>query len=135
VSFRTIFFDINIVLDILNNTRENHKHANNLVRYCILNNLKIVISEDMISTIFYINRDKQKSIDFFNVIKDDWTISIFGAKVIKNAIELSLENNLDLEDILQCLCAKENGCSVFITNDKKFYNCGIKIMSAENFLN
>jgi predicted nucleic acid-binding protein len=45
-----------------------------------------------------------------------------------------LGNSLDLEDILQCLCAKENGCDVLITNDKKFYDCDIKIMTIKEFL-
>jgi len=47
---------------------------------------------------------------------------------------MSLEKDLDLEDVLQCLCAKENGCDVFITNDRKFYDCGINIMTTEAFL-
>jgi len=54
--------------------------------------------------------------------------------VIKNAIDLSLEKSLDLEDMLQCLSAKENGCKALITNDKKFYDCGLAIYTAEEFL-
>lgn len=45
------------------------------------------------------------------------------------------EKNLDLEDLLQCLCAKENGCGYLITNDKKFCDCGVKVMSSVEFLN
>ena len=41
-------------------------------------------------------------------------------EVIKSGIELAIEKNIDLEDILQCLCAKENGCGYLITNDKNF---------------
>jgi predicted nucleic acid-binding protein len=59
---------------------------------------------------------------------------VFKKNVIKNAITLSLEKDLDLEDVLQCLCAKENGCEVLITHDKKFYDCGIEIMNCEYFL-
>jgi len=40
----------------------------------------------------------------------------------------------DLEDALQCLCAKENNCTLLITNDKKFVDCGIEIMNYERFL-
>ena len=52
----------------------------------------------------------------------------------KKAIDLSLEKKLDLEDVLQCLCAKENECRVFITHDKRFYDCGVEIMTSEEFL-
>ena len=60
--------------------------------------------------------------------------SFFFKNIIKNAIDLSLEKNLDLEDILQCFCAKENGCSLFLTSDKKFVDCGIKIVNYNEFL-
>lgn len=53
-------------------------------------------------------------------------------EVIKSGIELAIEKNIDFEDILQCLCAKENG--YLITNDKKFYDCGIKIMTTKEFI-
>jgi len=54
--------------------------------------------------------------------------------VIKAAIELSFNNSLDLEDLLQCLCAKENGCEVLLTNDMKFFDCGVQIMTVDAFL-
>jgi len=134
VDFRNIYFDSNIVLDIIDMTRENYQNANKLLKFCIFNNYNIFISEDILTTIFYIHKDKKQVLKFFKVIQNDWNISVFGKEVIENAIELSLENNLDLEDTLQCLCAKENGCEILITNDKKFYDCGIKIMTTQEYL-
>jgi len=134
VDSKNIYFDTNVVLDIIDFTRINHTSASILFNFCIFNNYKIIISEDMLSTIFYIHKDKKQVLEFFKVIQNDWNISIFGEKIIKNAINLSLEKNLDLEDMLQCLCAKENGCQVLITNDKKFYDCGLSIYSASEFL-
>jgi len=49
-------------------------------------------------------------------------------------IGISLVKKLDLEDILQCLCAKENGCKILITNDKKFYDCCVSLYTIEEFL-
>ncbi len=134
MEFKKIYLDINIVLDLLNQQRDNHLYANKLVKYCILNNIDIVISEDMLSTIFYINKNKKQTLNLFNVILEDWIVVAFGNKVIKDSIALSLQNNLDFEDVLQCICAKENGCDIFITNDKKFYNCSISIMATEEFV-
>jgi len=135
VDSKHIYFDTNVVLDIINNTRINHESANILFKFCIFNNYKIVVSEDMLSTVFYINKNKRQVLKFFKVIQNDWHISIFGKDVIKDAIDLSLEKNIDLEDVLQCLCAKENGCEVLITNDKKFYDCGLSVCTTEEFLN
>ena len=54
---------------------------------------------------------------------------------ISEDIELSLKDNLDLEDTLECLCAKSNGCNTLITHDKKFYDCGIDILTIDEFIN
>ena len=131
---KKIFFDINIVIDFIDIKRPNHKLAKKLVHKLVLNDYQIVISEDMLSTIFYIQKDKKKTLEFFKVIQDDWMISSFGRDVIEDAIELSLNETLDLEDTLQCLCAKENDCEVLITNDIGFYTCGIKVMAIDKFL-
>jgi predicted nucleic acid-binding protein len=91
--------------------------------------------EDMLTTLFYILKDKKNTLIFFeNLVFVDWSVLTFGLDTIKLATRLSLEYDLDLEDVLQCLCAKENGCDVLITNDKKFYDCDMQIATIEKFL-
>ena len=132
---KKVFFDANIILDILDSSRYGNVDAKLLWKKIVVNDIDIVISEDMLSTIFYVNKNNKNTLEFFSMIEKRWTISDFGKKLIKDAINLSLEKNLDLEDTLQCLCAKKNNCDVLITNDKKFYDCGVKIMSTKEFLN
>ncbi len=130
-----IFLDTDIVLDIIYTSRPNHNKSLKLLKQLILNDCEICISEDMITTLYYILKDKKTTLGFLeNVIFIDWTILIFGKSVLEKGVQLSLEKNLDLEDVLQCLCAKENGCNAFITNDKGFYSCGIKIINVKDFL-
>lgn len=131
---KKIYLDINIVADIIDSSRQNHGRALQLLKNLILNNSEVCISEDMLSTLYYILKDKTKTLNFFKeVVFVDWHVLVFGKKVIQDAVDLSLEKNLDLEDALQCLCAKENECDAFITNDKKFYDCGVNVMSNEEF--
>jgi len=87
-----------------------------------------------VSPNFYINSDKKKILNFFNIIYKRWIILPFSKQVIKEAIEISLEKNLDLEDTLQYLCAKENNCQALITNDKNFSDYGIEVYTPEEFL-
>lgn len=130
-----IFLDTNIIADIIDTNRPSHNQAVEVLQQLILQNAQIFISEDMITTIFYILKDKRVTLEFLEeVVFVDWSVLTFGKSVLEIGVRLSLEKNLDLEDVLQCLCAKENNCDVFITNDKKFYDCGIKIMTAEEFL-
>ena len=131
---KKIFFDANILLDIIITERKGNLYAKEVRKYLVLNSIDIVISEDILTNIFYISKNKKDALTFFELIQDRWEIVSFGKKVIRNAIKHSLENNLDLEDLLQCLCAKENECQILITNDKKFYDCGLDVLSAEAFL-
>lgn len=131
-----LFLDTNIVADLMDQTKKNHQQSLELLEYLIINDYIICISEDMLSSLYYISKDKESVLNFFqNVILIDWQILTYGQTVIKEAIELSKEKNYDLEDLLQCLCAKQNQCEAIITNDKKYHNCGIQIITNENFLN
>jgi len=129
-----VFLDANIIIDLMVPTRAQHVTASALLKYLITNNYQIVISEDILSTVFYVVKEKKQVLHFFKTIQSKWHIVPFGAEVIKNAIDVALEKNLDLEDVLQCLCAKENGCSALITNDKKFVDCGVAIYTIDEFL-
>ncbi len=132
---KKVYLDTNILLDFLDETRKNSKYSKELLYQLTLQNYKIVISEDMITTVFYIDRENTRVLNFLkNIVCKKWSISEFGTETIGVAIDLSLKHNLDLEDILQCLCAKNNDCQTLITNDKKFHDCGIKIETAESFL-
>jgi predicted nucleic acid-binding protein len=130
-----IFLDTNIVVDIIDKSRVRHNIALDFLEYLILEEYTICISEDMLTTLFYILKDKKDTLTFFeNLVFVDWSVLTFGLDTIKLATSLSLEYDLDLEDVLQCLCAKENDCDALITNGKKFYDCGIKIMTIKEFL-
>ena len=130
-----IFLDINVVADLIDKSRHGHKVAFDFLEYLISYDYDICISEDMLTTLFYVLKDKTRTLEFFeDLIFIDWHILTFGLDTIKLATSLSLKHSLDLEDMLQCLCAKEHGCDVLITNDKNFCDCGVKVYTIEEFL-
>ncbi len=131
---KKVFLDTNIIIDFWDDKRDGHIQVQLLMKHLILNNYTIMISEDMLSTIFYILKDKKRTLLFLQKIVKSWEIVSYGLPLIKNAIDLSLEKDLDLEDLLQCLCAKENSCEVLITGDGGFFDCGINILTANEFL-
>ncbi len=130
---KKVFLDANILLDIIITERKGNPYAKKLWRHLVLNSIDIVVSEDILTNVFYISKNKKDALTFFELIQNSWKIVPFGKNVISSAIELTLEKNLDLEDVLQCLCAKENSCDLFVTNDKRFYDCGIKIVAYDYF--
>ena len=129
-----IFLDINVVVDFIDSSRGRHQKAFELIQYLTINDYAIHISEDMLTTIYYISSNKKGTLGFLRNIVDDWQVLSFGQQIIKTGIDLSLKQELDLEDVLQCLCARENACAVFITNDNKFYDCGLPIQRVDEFL-
>jgi predicted nucleic acid-binding protein len=135
VKTEIIYLDTNIVLDILDKQRKNHQTAFLLLEKLIYQNYTIAISEDMLSTIYYISKDKKRALEFFEfIIANNWKIVNFGINVILEAIKISKDSNSDFEDILQCLTAKNIDAKYLITNDKKFINCGISILTPDEFL-
>lgn len=68
------------------------------------------------------------------IIQKRWNIIPFGETTIRQSIEFAMQNSSDLEDALQCFCAKNSKCDIFLTNDKKFIDCGIKIVDHDEFL-
>ncbi len=131
---KKIFLDINIVIDIIDEARSSHLSAKNMLIKIIEQDYEIYISEDVITTIYYVLKGNIKVLYFFKNIIKRWHVVPFGKDVIEESIDFSIQNNSDLEDTLQCLCAKKHGCKIFITNDKKFIDCGIEILDYEQFL-
>jgi len=133
---KSIFLDTNVVLDILDSDRKKHDLAKQLLKKIIEEQYSVTISEDMLSTIFYIIKNKQAVLHFFETILQQWTIRPFGEKTISKAVTLCLETQgQDFEDTLQCLCAKEALCDVLITHDKDFVDCGMRVLTIKEFLN
>ena len=129
------YLDANIVLDLLDSTRSSYSTSKKVFIIIIEQNLKIFISEDILTTIYYMVKNKNLVLDFFETILDFWEIVPFDSKSISEAITLCKSKlNLDFEDVIQSLTAKKFGCETIISNDKNFYNCGIKIKSGEEFL-
>ena len=122
----SVFLDTNIVADIIDSSRKNHSSSVKMLEQLIEKQNEICISEDMITTLYYILDDKENALRFIReLVLVDWTVLTFGADTIKEATDIALREKKGLEDILQCLCAKKSGCTTVITNDKKFYDCGI----------
>ncbi|MDD5212663.1 MAG: type II toxin-antitoxin system VapC family toxin [Sulfuricurvum sp.] len=130
-----VFLDTNIILDFLDIKRPTHQEAEKIVQFLVANNIGVFLSEDMITTIYYISKNKMQVLEFFTTVSRLWNVVSFGQTVIHEAIKVCQQNNtIDFEDTLQCLCAKANECTVLITNDKAFYRCGIDVVTSNEFL-
>ena len=84
-----------------------------------------------ILNIDYIAKKQTKDIrSFLLLVNKMFKIAGGSNSNIKKALEL---DNYDLEDNLQYITAKESKCKIIVTNDKKFINKDIEILTSEEF--
>jgi predicted nucleic acid-binding protein len=129
-----LFLDSNIVIDMIDESRRLHSEAKKVLVKIVEEEYQVYVSEDMLTTIYYILKGNEKVLHFFKHILKKWHVVHFGAEVLNESIDFSMMHGSDLEDTLQCMCAKRNGCELFLTNDKMFVNCGIDIVTYKAFL-
>ena len=129
------FLDTNVVLDLLDSHRKGHAQAKQLMAKLVEKETRIVVSEDMLSTIYYVIHDKPAVLEFIRWMTANWQIVPFGRSVIDQAVK-HCQNSAgqDFEDTLQCYCAKENSCDLLISNDAAFVECGVLTLRVNDFL-
>jgi len=131
----SIFLDTNIVADMIDPKRRYHPQAMELLKRLMLGAYRIVISEDMVTTLYYISQDKQATLAFLeHIVYVDWEVVPFGTELLQKATQHAMKEVCDLEDTLQCLCAAKEGCSMVVTEDSGFVACGVKIMDYKSVL-
>ena len=129
-----IFLDTNVVIDYLEVTRKRHEVASAAMLKIFQQNWQVVISEDMLTTIYYVAKSKAKVLRFFQIVEEEWEILCFDKEVRKKAYEMALKSGGDFEDIIQCIAAKQVGCEMLLTSDRTFYDCGLEVVGYEEIL-
>ncbi len=125
-----IFVDTNIFLDLILK-REHYKEALLILNAIEKKHFEAFILDITILNIDYIAKKQTKDIrDFLRAINTLFNI-IGGSNLsVRKALDL---DNMDLEDNLQYISAKESKCNLIITNDRKFISKDIKLFSSEEF--
>ena len=138
-----VFFDANILLDLLIDNRQNHAKALEVLVKISDKYDELITSEDIITTIEYIASKNgiecMKVWEFFKNLQMHFKILHFS-DILDVALEnykRECENNrkLDFEDLLQLECAMAYGCDIFLTEDKGIaqLDVDIKVMSLNDF--
>lgn len=124
----SIFFDTNIIIDILKTREPFSSHSRELFRLCARNNIEISISALTVVNVIYITKGKTNFLEFFK----EFNIVELNSLDILTAFEV--ENN-DYEDAIQYLAAQKVS-QVLITRDKSGFSdfSDIKIFTPEQFL-
>jgi len=127
-----IFIDTNIFLDLILK-REFYNEALQILNVVSENIYSGVILDITLLNIDYVAKKQVKDIrDFLQLVNDIFEIVGADNLLISKALKIK---NIDLEDNLQYLLAKENNCKIIVSNDKNFYKNDIEVLSSVEFVN
>ncbi len=131
-----VFVDANVILDIYDQMRPFHRHSMQAYEFLIVN-AQVFTSCDVMTTIYYVNAkiDRQQALDNIEVLNKTLKVIAFSNKEMELSCKLMREDGdyNDLEDTIQYIMAKKQGCDLIISNDKGFVSKDIDLMDSKTF--
>ncbi|MEA1920267.1 MAG: PIN domain-containing protein [Campylobacterota bacterium] len=136
--YKSVFVDANILVDYIDASRKSHSYSVQTLHHLLSNNVSVLTSCDIITTIYYLYAKKDKNQALLEIER----INQFCKVINFSNHEVTLTCKLmhkdtdyhDLEDTLQYILAQKEQCELIISNDKNFTSKAIALMSSENFL-
>ena len=142
------FLDVNILIDLLVNSNYKNVRSSDDVPNLTKNKIKeilsdkdkiCVISSNSLVTAFFALTNKNRSLMAHTAelllkiysAEDSFIVACESLDAQIKALEFAKENNADFEDALQYFCAKENGCTTIVTNDKDFPKLEIPLLRTD----
>ena len=143
-SMSKIFFDANILLDILLPARPNHTKAKLAYEKICQRYQDLATSENILTTIEYIASKNGTSCEtlgrFFDGLQTNFALYSF-TESLKRSLAYYKEScqkgeKIDFEDLLQIQCAIHYGCDAFLTEDRGIhtYAQGIEVIGLDDVL-
>jgi len=136
--YKKVFLDANVFIDLFDEKRDLKKNAFHTLKYLTNNDIEIYTSCDLITTIYYILSKTSKELALSNIEKTNLICRVieFSNQEILETCTLIRENPKfkDLEDTIQYILAKKEGCDLIISNDKEFASETIELVSTKEFL-
>ncbi len=136
--YKKVFLDANIIFDIFSSNRVNHRYSLSAYKYLVkAKNIYLFTSCDIITTLYYVGVkiDKELILEKIEGINKLLKVIEFSNKEVAQTCTLMREdkNYTDLEDTMQYILAKKEGCELIISNDDRFYASDIEVVSSEEF--
>ena len=129
-----VFLDANIVLDLIDTNRGKVISTKNAFVKLISESYELYTSCDIFTTVYYVASktiqyqlilaELEKILQIVNIVPID-------INIINETMDIAKNEESDLEDVLQYVCAKSVKCSLIVTNDKKFFTKDIPTKSSQ----
>ena len=136
---RRIFVDANVINDIFDANRPFHEASFACLQACLQQNISLVTSCDLVTTIYYITtktQGRETALQALAQIQSIFEIAPFANRELDAAVQLMQADKdyNDLEDTIQYILAKNNGCELILSNDAKFVAKDLRVMNSQGAL-
>ena len=135
MSFSRVFVDGNVIIDLFDERRKNHNSSKEAIRKLLSQGAELMTSSDLITTIYYVlsKIDKKKALADIEKVLQIFSVIPFGKRELMETLSLMKRDRKfkDLEDTLQYVLAKAQGCELILTNDVDFHSPSIKTLTSE----
>ena len=133
---RRIFVDANVINDIFDANRPFHEASFACLQTCLQQNISLVTSCDLVTTIYYITtktQGRETALQALAQIQSIFEIVPFANRELDAAVQLMQADKdyNDLEDTIQYILAKNNGCELILSNDAKFVAKDLRVMNSQ----
>ena len=133
---RRIFIDANVINDIFDANRPFHEASFACLQACLQQNITLVTSCDLVTTIYYITtktQGREKALQALAQIQSIFEIAPFANRELDAAVQLMQANKdyKDLEDTIQYILAKNNACELILSNDAKFVAKDLQVINSQ----
>ena len=131
----TVFLDANVIIDFLDGQRPRHALAVQALAALAETGYTPVVTEDLLTTIYYVVKDKPCVLDFFEYVLAQWIVVPFGLNLLEKTLnDCRDDQGIDFEDRLQGCAALREGCRFILTSDSNFSApTGIESQTLQNF--
>lgn len=134
---KKVFVDGNVMIDLFDESRTNHKFSVKAIYFLLREEVKLMTSSDLITTVWYVLHkvNKKKALSDIKKVIEIFNIIPFGKEELNYAISLMErdKNFRDLEDTLQYALAKNEGCELILSNDEDFYSPDLEVLNTKEF--
>ena len=138
MSYKRVFLDANIILDIYDATRPFYDESTKAISILLQNGSELFTSCDTITTLYYLlaKRGRLEAIESILDVNELCTVIEFGNEEIEESCKLMKhdKNFTDLEDTMQYVMAKKASCDLILSNDRGFVSDDIVLMSSREFV-
>ena len=140
MTYRKVFLDANVILDMYDENRPFHKESSEAISILLQQkDVDIFTSCDIITTLYYVlsKKGKTEALDSILDVNELCTVIEFANSEIEESCMIMKKNQnfTDLEDTIQYVMAKKVGCDLILSNDKGFVSEDVDLMVSGEFLN